>query len=429
MKTLLLVSFAIVAGSGAAFAGENPSAKLAMHVVASSGYLDCEDLLPAACDSINVDVSVAEILAASGYGCVAFIAYDVEGITGVEFAVTGWPSGRGAPQLSGPYWCSSGALAMGNHLADGGITSFLCEEASASGIALIGYVSFGPLDEGDLPIDLDYSSSSFSYPSDPHNYVLDCTIDFQEDSVVAVTGCTIGGTQEVQPDCPVEFAGGGPEDGSESVVVESGLLYVYGNRLDPPYVFSVDRTALRVNGVRLYPALRRARPPVGDTHPIYYERHTLKRAGFDLAYSMLEASLPHEVIADSMAELYRRSSIVDSVSVNAPSHITVRWVDDPFAEDISVPSGPRLAVPEPNVLAARECRAILRDLERFLESGAIALYGDGYRACVSEKHRSSFEDQLGHLQETGDTSIEACSLIPSPIAEDLLAPLPLISGP
>jgi hypothetical protein len=78
-------------------AGENPNVKLAMHVIASADSLGWDDLIPAACESINVDISVEELLAAGGYGYIVLLAYDVEGITGIEFALSGWPTGRGAP--------------------------------------------------------------------------------------------------------------------------------------------------------------------------------------------------------------------------------------------------------------------------------------------------------------------------------------------
>ncbi|GEM_PF-243366 len=234
MKALLLLALAAVIGAHPAIAGENPSAKLAMHVVASSEYLDCGDLIPAACDSINVDASIAEILAAGGYGYVAFVAYDVEGVTGAEFAVTGWPTGRSAPSLSGPHWCPDDALTMGDHLGTGGITSFSCEQASGEGLVLIGYCSFGPLDEEDLPITLEYAASDFSYPNDPHNCVLDCTIDYQEDSLVAVTGCMIGGTHEGQPDC-MEELGSGSSSGPWNVEIVQVIEIAAGDFMAPAW--------------------------------------------------------------------------------------------------------------------------------------------------------------------------------------------------
>jgi hypothetical protein len=186
-----------------------------MHLVASDQYLDCSGFLPASCDSINVDLSVAEVLAAGGYGYVAFVAYDVDGITGAEFAVSGWPTGRGAPVLSGPSWCPDDALTLGNQLDGGGITSFPCEQASENGIVLIGYCSFGPLDEEDLPITLDYEASSFSYSADPHNYVLDCTVRYEEDIIAAACGCTIGGVEVAGPQCDEGQDGEGEGEDSD----------------------------------------------------------------------------------------------------------------------------------------------------------------------------------------------------------------------
>ena len=62
-----------------------------MHLIASSDSLGCDDLVPAACESINVDLSLEELFGADGYGYIALLAYDVEGITSVEFAPKGWP--------------------------------------------------------------------------------------------------------------------------------------------------------------------------------------------------------------------------------------------------------------------------------------------------------------------------------------------------
>ena len=84
------------------YAGDNPNAKLALHLLASEEYLDCPELMPASCESINVDLSIEEILGAGGYGYIVLVAYDIDAITGLEFALTGWPTGRGAPTLTGP---------------------------------------------------------------------------------------------------------------------------------------------------------------------------------------------------------------------------------------------------------------------------------------------------------------------------------------
>jgi len=82
--------------------GGNTNVKFAMHVIASSTSLGCDDLVPADCDSINVDVSEQELLAADGYGYVLFLAYDADSLSGCEFSVAGWPSSRGASPANRP---------------------------------------------------------------------------------------------------------------------------------------------------------------------------------------------------------------------------------------------------------------------------------------------------------------------------------------
>ena len=63
-----------------------------MHIIASADSLGCEDLVPVECDPIDSDISVAELFAADGYGYIALLAYDVDGVTSVEFALDGWPT-------------------------------------------------------------------------------------------------------------------------------------------------------------------------------------------------------------------------------------------------------------------------------------------------------------------------------------------------
>ena len=194
-------------------AGDNPDVKLAMHLIASSDSLGCDDLVPAACDSINVDLSIEELFAADGYGYVALLAYDVSGMTSVEFALEGWPSGRGAPPFAGPSWCTEGATTFGDHLASGGATGLgaCAEPDSTTGLVLLGYLTFGPLDSTDVPINLDFLPSTYTEPEDSLLAVTDCTEDFVVDEVVSWSGCTVGGTYSgSEPDCPDR---GGGEDG------------------------------------------------------------------------------------------------------------------------------------------------------------------------------------------------------------------------
>jgi len=153
VKIITIAAILTLAFAVPSVAGENPNAKLALHVIASSDSLGCADLMPAACESIESGVSEEDLLAADGYGYILLLAYDIDSITGVEFALDGWPTGRGAPVLSGPNWCHDG-LTLGDHEGEGGITAFgtCVEPDTASSLAALAYWSFGPVDSTYLPI-------------------------------------------------------------------------------------------------------------------------------------------------------------------------------------------------------------------------------------------------------------------------------------
>jgi|GEM_PF-1510729 len=217
----LILTIAAAAGMlippATSLAGTNPEGKLVMHLIASADSLGWEALSPAACESIDVDLSVAEIFQAGGYGYVVLLAYDVEAVSGLEFAISGWPTGRGAPALNGPYWIEEDATTFGDHLADGGATGLgNCIEPDTTGLAPLAYLIFGPLDSTDVPITLEILPSVYTDPEDSLLAVTDCSEDFVIDDVLLTSGCTIGATHGTGPDC-----GGRQEGGREGT---GGLL-------------------------------------------------------------------------------------------------------------------------------------------------------------------------------------------------------------
>jgi hypothetical protein len=420
MKTMALALCVVLAGILPAWAGENPSAKLAMHVVASNQYLDCADLMPAACESINVDISVGEVLAASGYGYIAFVAYDVLTITGAEFAVDGWPTGRGAPPLSGPYWCPEGTLTMGDPLGSGGIAAFPCAEASADGLLLIGYCSFGPLSEANLPITLQYASSDFSYPNDPHNYVLDCTIDYEEDSVVASTGCTIGASHWESPDCPGE-AGGGEESDQfvafdtllviDNPEAQEALVALNGRRIEYPFTLTVAwqdeqrlRGKLHINGVlaRLAP---KPKPiphyPAGDLAKL----HMLGQSVHQKDDALRNEGVSQADRVEAIASFLTSVAWLDSVKTTSTSVKIFPREEErlpPFEFDIR----PRTSEPfhgPPDRLEYFLSQA--RSLRRFIRKGGFVAMGDDYPPMYGgERTRIGIERKVAQMLDAGETN-------------------------
>jgi hypothetical protein len=221
MRHLLLVSLLVLAVPAAGLAGENPNARLCMHLVASDAYLYSADLSALLVDDINQDVSTADLVASSYYVYVVFCAYNIAGISGLEFALDGFPSGRGAPPAPTIIWepdenAPEEALVLGDILSGGAIATW---GSGAGGCQPVGtrvrerawwgddnntpgtcniypfaYFSYGFASYTSyLPITLSFIGSTYSQVQE-RIYTLDCTTSFVEDDVLVADtfGCIIG---------------------------------------------------------------------------------------------------------------------------------------------------------------------------------------------------------------------------------------------
>jgi len=122
------------------------------------------------------------------------LAYNVSAVTGVEFAVTGWPTTRPVPAKPTFHYCPATALVLGDPWT-GAISGFgeLVEAPFGCGVVPFAWFFWNTaLYTG--AVTLDYAASVYSYPTDPHNYVLGAAPDYVEDVVVSQHGCMIKGT-------------------------------------------------------------------------------------------------------------------------------------------------------------------------------------------------------------------------------------------
>jgi len=202
-------------------AGQNPNTRLAMHLIASDEYLDSFDFRNIEIADIDDDLSLAE-LALTGYsGFCVLCAYNFEGISGIEFALSGWPNGEGQnpplPQLRWePEDYSEFVGTLGDHWNGGGATSWGsgyggCETSGERVresfwlvwnnhpvYAKIYPFAYFPIELNNytdkLPITLNFINSPYSDPNNPRIYTLDCSIQFEEDYIdpYHTYSCTIG---------------------------------------------------------------------------------------------------------------------------------------------------------------------------------------------------------------------------------------------
>jgi hypothetical protein len=207
MKALGVVSLLVFLSVIPARAGQNPDVSLAIHLVATYEYLDCPELCPESmsCEDIDCDLSLAELEASGGYALAVLLIYNALRITALEYFVTGWP--EDAPDFSGPHYCIGDSVAtfqepFEHRGGEGGFVSFLvgCIEPCNS-ILCFGIIELTPETSPWLPITLQVSPSSWSYPADPHNTIQHCGPEMDEDPVVWNHHAVIGGECSSIPNC------------------------------------------------------------------------------------------------------------------------------------------------------------------------------------------------------------------------------------
>jgi hypothetical protein len=215
---MLAIQVGLLLLAGPVLAGPNPSVSLAMHVVASDEYLDCGSLAETMdCEDIDNCATVEEIGAiAYGYAYVYFLAYDFNGVTALEFALTGWPTGRGAPSTPTLHYCGENAPAFGDPWADGVAVAGLV--ASEAGVvpavegATLCFAWMG-LDANAMsaywPLQLSYAPSSYTTEPAVGNKIAGPGPAFEPELVDGEHGCTIGGEHPeavIYSDCEAPVA-------------------------------------------------------------------------------------------------------------------------------------------------------------------------------------------------------------------------------
>lgn len=206
MKELAIV-LSVTVIPAAAFGYSYPG--LAMHTVASYEYLYCPDLVepgspyfPFDCYSLDRDATMDELDATLGYVYVAFCAYyddywEIDGITGAEYCIAGWPGGPDAPPKPTLNYCPESSVVLGDPFEGGGFQSFgqTLSPLSPEWCGLVGFGWFvwnaSPYCSH-LPIALEFCPSTYTYPADPHNDLVGPGPEYAEVRVVLESGCTIG---------------------------------------------------------------------------------------------------------------------------------------------------------------------------------------------------------------------------------------------
>jgi len=129
-------------------------------------------------------------------------------------------------------------------------------------------------------------------------------------------------------------------------VADSGYLFIYGNEISRPFVFTVERDTVRINGIPYRPRLRYRKPRVGmgwAPPALSSEQENLIRNAKVLGERLLTAGEPYTGVVDSVAASFRRNRLVEGAR-NGAIAVTVefRGVDGVYILGVPVKPPPRV---------------------------------------------------------------------------------------
>lgn len=210
--------------------------------------------------------------------------------------------------------------------------------------------------------------------------------------------------------------------------IATGEVYLYGHAIAAPYLFTIERDTLFLNGIPCVPSLRRDRrePPSVTATPIVQRSHALSLQAFDLQRRLEAEDAPVSTILNRMAEVIRAdTSLVDSVGEVTGNAFWVWWRDGDREEILFVRSHPlptRVEILRSS--AASFAHALRRDSILIISSKASLTLSPN---PPSRREKILAEIELARTIEPGVFDREGWSgrLIPAAMAREFCDPLPL----
>lgn len=210
-------------------------------------------------------------------------------------------------------------------------------------------------------------------------------------------------------------------------VVTNGVLYLYGNRMEPPFHFVIERETVWVNGYQFVPPMLPGPPPPKLEVPEVVTRQ------FDLGEQVGEEldrlrddGVPYDSLLRCAVEVYEASELVDSAKVKRGGLLIWwrSWRDRGW--------GPEHETILHYKFKKRPHIEFLRDhaggQANLLQNGAMLLWTYGPCLCVSHANVAEREKQIMELKERGWATAEDESRFGPRIVPVLLDPVPLKRG-
>jgi hypothetical protein len=239
--------------------------------------------------------------------------------------------------------------------------------------------------------------------------------------ISAAHGDVARGQAEAAGDYVADAPGTEASQPETVAVAYKGVLYLYGNRLDPPYVFVIEKDTLRVNGVQFVPTLRREPPPVIKPTRIDSLEHQLRLRVDQEVFILLGEGASYDSVVARAAEIYRSSSLVDSLRVVGGTIVRYWKSDEGRPDYVTI----EREIPPPPIPRVELLRNTARVEAAGLQDGHMLIWSEGQKLGVSRIHVQETEEQIQRLRERGWATLEDVHRFREKATRDLLNPLPL----
>ncbi|MFZ1946167.1 MAG: hypothetical protein WAW06_01310 [bacterium] len=210
-------------------------------------------------------------------------------------------------------------------------------------------------------------------------------------------------------------------------VADKGILYLYGNRMEPPYVFVIERDTAWVNGVQFIPKMEREpREPLTRTRiPSRTDslEYRLQAGVADEMHRLLVEGVAYDSMLARAGEMFRASSLLDSIRMGGIG-FELFWKSKSYGTGFTIPR--ELPGPRPSV--AENLRGNIGRYARRLEKGSLVIWKEGGILSIRTADIAEVEKQIRQMKERGWATDEDRRRFDPTGADLFLHPLPVKGG-
>lgn len=180
--------------------------------------------------------------------------------------------------------------------------------------------------------------------------------------------------------------------GPQSVSIDSGTLYLYGNSVEAPFTVEKTDAAILINGIQAWPALQfevssdestEVTPEVAAIHQIMSEAGALRS-------QLVEAKASRDALRTQLVSFYSASELVERVETQG--QLLCVWFKAGFPIEVNL--GPSVG----SIPLELQLEGNFMEIQSYLSSGGILVIGSQGTLYVPPRPAKPYQDLLTELK-------------------------------